>query len=157
MSDQAFLNRAIVLALEAEQAGNLPVGALLVLDGQIIGEGRNSLLTPYYHPGRHAEMEALKQVDSALWPQAPAMTCYTTLEPCLMCFGSLLLHGVGRIVFGATDPEGGFRWSYPHLPPYYPKQAPAPRWEGPLCPEHCDPLYHRTLERFLDTPAGGYQ
>ncbi|MBF2051899.1 MAG: nucleoside deaminase [Candidatus Sericytochromatia bacterium] len=155
MSDQTFMDAAIALALQAEQAGNLPVGAVLVLDGAVIAEGRNALLQPHYHPGRHAETEALKAVDPALWPRARHMTCYTTLEPCLMCFGALLLHGVGQIVFGATDPDGGFTWSYDHLPPYYPRQAPAPRWEGPICPERCDALYQRTLARFLDTPAGG--
>ena len=125
-ADLGFLKRAVALALEAEAAGNLPVGALLVLDGQIIAEGRNGLLVPHYHPGRHAEKQALAAVAPEHWPAARQMTCYTTLEPCLMCYGALLLHGVGRIVFGATDPEGGFRPILAHMPSYYDSQASLP-------------------------------
>ncbi len=155
MSDQAFLARAIALALEAEAAGNLPIGALIVLEGQIIAEGRNALLQPHYQPGAHGEMEALRRVPPQLWPRAAAMTCYSTLEPCLMCYGSLLLHGVGRIVFGAHDPEGGASCIQAHLPPYYPAVAPVPRWEGPLLPERCDALYQRARAHFIALPCGG--
>ncbi|PIQ24127.1 tRNA adenosine(34) deaminase TadA [bacterium (Candidatus Blackallbacteria) CG17_big_fil_post_rev_8_21_14_2_50_48_46] len=153
--DRAFLNRAVELAQEAEAAGNMPIGSLIVLDGEIIAEGRNALLVPVYNPGGHGEIEAIKRVPAALWPRAAEMTCYSSLEPCLMCFGSLLLHGVGRIVFGALDLEGGAGCIQNHLPPYYPKVAPAPLWEGPLLPERCDPLYHRARARFISLPCGG--
>ena len=103
----------------------------------------------------HAEIEAIKRVDPRLWPQAAAMTCYSSLEPCLMCFGTLLLHGVGRIVFAAWDEEGGASCVIPHLPPYYPATAPVPAWEGPYLQELCHPLYLRARERFVDLPCGG--
>jgi len=105
--DLPFLDRALALALEAERMGNLPIGAVITLDGRVIAEASNALLVPCYHPRRHAEMEALERVPVALWPESRAMTCYTTLEPCVMCMGALVLHGVGRVVFGARDREGG--------------------------------------------------
>ena len=152
--DLGFVQRAVALALEAEQAGNLPVGALLVLAGEVVAEGRNALLLPAYQPGNHAEIMAIRAVDPALWPRAREMTCYTTLEPCLMCYGTLLLHGVGRIVFGADDPEGGFRFVESALPPYYSGQASAPEWRGPLAAASCDPLYQRARARFVTLPCG---
>ena len=87
--------------------GNLPVGAVITLDENIIAEAGSLILTPVYHPGRHAEMEALRRVPVELWRRGRDMTCYTTLEPCVMCFGGLPLHGIGRIVFGAEDQQGG--------------------------------------------------
>lgn len=148
-----FLKQAVALALAAEAAGNLPIGALMVLNGEVIAEGQNSLLRPHYHPGRHGEIEALKNVPPQLWSQASAMTCYTTLEPCVMCYGTLLLHGVGRIVFGATDPEGGFRTIESSLPSFYYNHA-RPQWVGPLYSEACDPLYQRAKRLFDVTPVG---
>jgi tRNA(adenine34) deaminase len=151
--DLAFLRRAVELALASERAGNLPVGALVVLDNQIVGEGRSELLQPTYHPGRHAEIMALRAVDERLWSRAAEMTCYTTLEPCVMCAGTLLLHGVGRVVFGAVDPFGGASFILGHLPPYY-EDGGVYRWEGPLLPGECDPLYKRTDQVFSELPVG---
>jgi len=148
-----FLEQAVALALAAESAGNLPIGAVIVLKGEVIAQGQNSLLEPHYHPGRHGEIEALKQVPAPLWRQASAMVCYTTLEPCVMCYGSLLLHGVGKIIFGATDPEGGFRTIESALPTFYYNHA-RPEWQGPLYPEICDPLYQRAKRLFGETPVG---
>jgi tRNA(adenine34) deaminase len=152
-SDRAYLERAVELALQSEREGNLPVGALLVLGGTIIAEGASSVLSPVYDPGAHAEMSALKVTDKALWPRAREMTCYSTLEPCVMCMGTLLLHGVGRVVFGATDVQGGAGRLLPHLPPYYAGKD-AIEWVGPLLPEVCDPLYRRTDEAFAKLPCG---
>lgn len=151
--DIDFMQRAVELALAAEGAGNLPIGALIVLDGDILAEGRSELLKPRYAPGRHAEMQALSAVDDAHWPEARTMTCYTTLEPCVMCFGALLLHGVGRVVFGAYDTLGGAGTLLQHLPPYY-EDARVFDWEGPLMPEVCDPLYARADALFADLPVG---
>ncbi|MDQ3805261.1 MAG: deaminase, partial [Acidobacteriota bacterium] len=111
-------------------------------------------LRPVYHPGRHAEVEALRQVPASLWPRARELTCYTTLEPCVMCLGALLLHGVGRVVFGARDTAGGAGYLLAQLPAYYEGGAGAPEWVGPAMPELCDPLFRRVLERFDDLPVG---
>lgn len=146
--DLRHLQHAVRMAEEAEAVGNLPVGAVLVLDGEVVAEGRNALLVGGLQPGRHAEMEALRAVSVELWPRAREMTCYTTLEPCLMCFGALLLHGVGRIVYGATDPEGGSRYMEENLPPYYRDGWSGPTWGGPWLVDACDPLYARARARF---------
>lgn len=153
--DITHLRRAVRLALEAERGGNLPIGAVITLDAEVIAEAGNAVLVPHYHPGRHAEMEAISRVPVELWARSREMTCYTTLEPCVMCAGALLLHGVGRVVFGATDTEGGAGVLLSHLPDYY-RGAPGgvPRWIGPQLPGVCDPLYARVRERFDALPCG---
>lgn len=148
------MDRAIDLALQAEHSGSLPIGAVIVLDGEIIAEGASAIITPHYHPGRHAETEALTKVDVALWKRAGEMTCYTTLEPCVMCYGALLLHGVGRIVFGANDPEGGASAILGNLPPFYGDKTRLPEWLGPVLPEQCDPLYVRARKVFEAINSG---
>jgi tRNA(adenine34) deaminase len=147
-TDLRFISRAIEVALEAERRGNLPVGAVIVLGGAEVAEGGNAILAPYYHPGRHAEMVALGGVPAELWPRGREMTCYSTLEPCVMCFGALLLHGVGRIVFGAEDRTGGARSILGHLPEYYTGGSGVPLWVGPVMAGECHALYERAAERF---------
>jgi tRNA(adenine34) deaminase len=151
--ERELLARAIELALANEARGGLPVGALVALDGRIIAEGASEVPGPPYHPGRHAEMQALARVDIELWPHAARMVVVTTLEPCLMCFGACLLHGIGRIVFGALDRRGGAGYIRPHLPPYYASTG-GPAWIGPLDPSTCDPLYQRTDLAFAKLPCG---
>jgi tRNA(adenine34) deaminase len=99
-------------------------------------------------------MEALRRVPPELWAHAREMTCHTTLEPCVMCAGALLLHGVGRVVFGARDPEGGAGALLSHLPDYYAGGAGVPLWVGPVLPAVCDPLYARVNARFDALPCG---
>jgi tRNA(adenine34) deaminase len=152
-SDHQMLDRAVELALDNERAGGLPVGAVVGLAGRVVGEGASQVPGPPYHPGRHAEMQALSRVPVELWSRAGEMTVVTTLEPCLMCFGACLLHGIGRIVFGALDLRGGARFIRPHLPPYYETHR-GPAWIGPCDPDRCDPLYHRTDEAFARLPCG---
>ncbi|HEX8503134.1 MAG TPA: nucleoside deaminase [Pyrinomonadaceae bacterium] len=153
-ADLTLLTRAVGLALKAEAAGNLPVGAVVRLGGEIVAEAGNAVLVPAYHPGRHAEIEALRLVPAELWPRARDLTVYTTLEPCVMCAGALLLHGVGRVVFGARDTLGGAGPLLAHLPPYYSGGAGVPQWVGPALPSLCDPLYARVLARFDALPCG---
>ncbi|MBL8523044.1 MAG: nucleoside deaminase [Betaproteobacteria bacterium] len=143
-ADTFFIHRAVELALAAEREGNLPIGAVIVLDDKVIAESGNRTFVPHFHPGRHAETSALALIDEGLWSRRAEMTCYSTLEPCLMCTGALVLHQVGRVVFGARDVKGGAASVLAHLPPYYR----VPEWIGPALPELCDPLYARTRERF---------
>ncbi len=152
--DINHLRRAVSLALEAERMGNLPIGAVITLDDNMSAEAGNALLAPHYNPGRHAEIEALRRVPEALWPRAREMTCYTTLEPCVMCMGTLLLHGVGRVIFGAEDREGGGGQMLSRLPRYYAGGDCTPLWVGPLLSEVCDPLYERVNLRFDALPCG---
>ena len=145
--DMFFMQRAIQLALDAELEGNSPVGSVIVLDNKIIAESGNKALSPIYDPGGHAEMSAMNKVEKSLWFRARGMTCYTTLEPCCMCFGRLLLAGVGRIVFGALDTMGGSGCLIPHLPKFY-HQDNTPEFVGPIAADQCDELYKRTAATF---------
>lgn len=152
--DHILVDRVIALALDAEARGHLPIAALVALDGQVLAEGCSEVPGPPYHPGRHAEIVALSGVPVHLWPRAREMTVVSTLEPCLMCFGTCLLHGIGRVVYGATDTLGGAGHVLPHLPPYYAGGRGVPEWVGPLAPHRCDPLYHRADRAFARLPAG---
>ena len=143
-ADSRYLDKAVQLALEAEAAGNVPVASIVVLDGRIISTGINRILEEG-HPGRHAEIEALHKISAEVIGRASEMTCYTTLEPCLMCFGTLVLYGIGRVVFGASDPVGGVVGLVPHLPDFVKTQAESMDWTGPAATEGCDALCERVL------------
>lgn len=147
-ADQRFLRHAVELALEAERRGDLPIAAVIVLGEEIVSAAGNRSFTPSPHPGRHAEVLALAGIPDGLVARLPEMTCYCTLEPCLMCFGALVLHRMGRVVFGAGDPRGGAVSLVEHLPPYVAAKAKAMSWLGPAWPEVCDPLCHRALARY---------
>jgi tRNA(adenine34) deaminase len=143
MEDEKFMHRAIELALLAEREGNLPIGAVISLKGEIVAEGRNTIWVPKFDATRHAEMEALRVVSSDHWESPGEMTLYTTLEPCLMCFGSILLHGIGSVVFGAADNYGGPGSLLAYLPPFFKEQFEKTQWLGPMMASECDPLYER--------------
>lgn len=105
-----YMRLALALASEAEQAGEVPVGAVVVLDGLVIGRGRNSPIE-LCDPSAHAEMIALRQAAAAIGNyRVERATLYTTLEPCTMCAGLLVSARVERLVFGARDLRfGGVR------------------------------------------------
>ena len=145
LDDERFMARAIDLALLAERQGNLPVGAVIALDGQIAAEGRSAIWVPEFDGTRHAEMEALRVVPPDFWNLAGRMCLYTTLEPCLMCFGSILLHGLGRVVFGSADDYGGASSTFSNLPPFFQGRLKDTQWVGPIMPDECDPLHERLL------------
>lgn len=149
--DKQFMRRAIDVALKAEREGNPPVGAVITLAGEMVAEGGAAVLVPKFDGTRHAEMEALRAVPENLWESSDEMSLYTTLEPCLMCFASILIHGVGRIVFGASDSHGGAGHVHSHLPPYFEKRLAVTEWVGPTMPAECDPLYERLLVLLEET------
>ena len=105
--DHDHLNRAIELAQEAGKIGNLPIGCVICLDDQVVAKGKNAIWVPSFAPSRHAELEALRALPSDLAHRFNQMTLYSTLEPCLMCAGAILLHRIGRVIFGASDGYGG--------------------------------------------------
>lgn len=109
-SDESFLLEALTLAREAAQAGEVPVGAVVVLDGAVIGRGRNSPIG-LNDPTAHAEILALREAAAAVGNyRLEGSTMYTTLEPCVMCAGALVAARVARLVFGARDLRfGGVR------------------------------------------------
>ena len=105
MSDAAFMRRALELARRAEEEGEVPVGAVVVLDGRIVGEGWNRPIAAH-DPTAHAEVQAMRAAAGALGNyRLTGATLYVTLEPCDMCIGATFHARVGRVVFGATDPK----------------------------------------------------
>jgi tRNA(adenine34) deaminase len=101
------MQRALDLALEASHAGEVPVGAVLVLDDEVIGEGFNAPISRT-DPTAHAEIRALRQgAERARNYRLPGSTLYVTLEPCAMCAGAIVHARVARLVFGAADPKTG--------------------------------------------------
>jgi tRNA(adenine34) deaminase len=143
--DLSCLSRVYELAIAAEADGNLPVAALLVRGSSVVAEAANSTLRPSFHPGRHAEVEVLRLAPDAVWANADELTMYTSLEPCIMCFGAIVLHRLGRVVFGASDPLGGALSVIPHLPSYVRAKAESVQWLGPVQPERFEPLAERAL------------
>ncbi len=115
--DIAFMERALELAYRAEGEGEVPVGAVLVREGGIIGEGWNCPIGAH-DPSAHAEIQALRDAGARVGNyRLPGSTLYVTLEPCPMCASALIHARVGRVVFGAYDPKGGAAGSVFHLLP----------------------------------------
>lgn len=105
--DLNFMARALELARAAEAAGEVPVGAVLVRDGRIIGEGFNQPIGAH-DPSAHAEMVALRAGALAVGSyRLLDTTLYVTLEPCAMCAGAIVHARVKRLVFAARDPKAG--------------------------------------------------
>ena len=101
------MQRALELALEAETAGEVPVGAVLVSDGKIIAEASNALIANS-DPTGHAEVMVLRKAGETLANyRLPGTTLFVTLEPCAMCAGALVHARVERLVFAASDPKAG--------------------------------------------------
>lgn len=108
--DEEFMRAALGLASEAEAAGEVPVGAVVVIDGRIVGRGYNSPVSQN-DPTAHAEVLAIRQAAKAVGNyRLTGSTLYVTLEPCPMCAGAMVHARVGRVVFGARDLRfGGIR------------------------------------------------
>ena len=108
--DESFLFQALELAREAGRAGEVPVGAVVVRDGIVVGRGRNSPIA-LSDPTAHAEILALREAAASIGNyRLENATLYTTLEPCVMCAGALVAARVARLVFGARDLRfGGVR------------------------------------------------
>lgn len=105
--DLAWMNRALTLARRAQTEGEVPVGALVVRDGVVLGEGWNRPIATH-DPAAHAEILALRAAGAKLDNYRLAgATLYVSLEPCLMCAGAMLHARIGRLVFGAYDPRAG--------------------------------------------------
>lgn len=99
------MRRALELAARTE--GEVPVGALVVLDDRIAGEGWNRPLSTS-DPTSHAEIEAIRAAGKATGNyRLTGATLYVTLEPCTMCVGAIFLARIARVVYGAADPKGG--------------------------------------------------
>ena len=105
--DHTFMKRALDLARQAEAAGEVPVGAVIVKDGVIVAEGWNHPIGAH-DPTAHAEIVALRAAGAALGTyRLTGTTLYVTLEPCAMCASAMVHARVQRLVYAATDPRAG--------------------------------------------------
>ncbi len=115
MSPIHFMQRALELSRQAEQEGEVPVGAVLVRNNQIIGEGYNQPICRH-DPTAHAEIMALRQAAQTCQNyRLTDTTLYVTLEPCAMCLGALQHARIAHLVYGASDPKTGAVESIHHL------------------------------------------
>jgi tRNA(adenine34) deaminase len=105
--DETFMRRALALAAEAQQSGEVPVGAVLVRGDSVVAEGANRPIAAN-DPTAHAEIEVLRSAGATLGTyRLNGTTLYVTLEPCVMCAAAIVHARVQRLVFGAWDPRAG--------------------------------------------------
>ncbi|HWZ34043.1 MAG TPA: tRNA adenosine(34) deaminase TadA [Bryobacteraceae bacterium] len=101
--DESYMRMALDLAREAGSAGEVPVGAVVVLDNRVIGRGRNSPIASN-DPTAHAEILAIREAGAAIGNyRVENTTLYVTIEPCAMCAGAIVAARIARVVFGARD------------------------------------------------------
>lgn len=107
MNDNDFMQIALDLAQQAAAAGEVPVGAVVVKDGEIIGRGSNAPITTH-DPTAHAEIRAMRDAAQRLGNyRLVGCTLYVTLEPCAMCTGAIQHARIAKLIYGASDPKTG--------------------------------------------------
>jgi tRNA(adenine34) deaminase len=107
MTDNDFMQIALDLAQQAGAAGEVPVGAIVVKDGEIIGRGSNAPITTH-DPTAHAEIRAMRDAAQHLGNyRLVGCTLYVTLEPCAMCTGAIQHARIAKLIYGASDPKTG--------------------------------------------------
>ncbi|MES9889395.1 MAG: tRNA adenosine(34) deaminase TadA, partial [Candidatus Sedimenticola sp. 6PFRAG1] len=135
--DRSFMRHALELADKAEAEGEVPIGAVVVLEGEIIGEGWNRPIASN-DPTAHAEVMALRDAGRRVENyRLPETTLYVTLEPCPMCAGAIVHSRVKRVVFGAQDPKGGAAGSVFDLLPSDQRFNHRTEAEGGVMAEEC--------------------
>lgn len=107
MQDEDYMRLAMALAEEAASQGEVPVGAVVVKNGEVIGRGRNAPIS-LNDPTAHAEIQAMREAAQSLGNyRLVECTLYVTLEPCAMCSGAIQHARITRLVYGASDPKTG--------------------------------------------------
>jgi tRNA(adenine34) deaminase len=105
VNDEIFMRRALELARRAEQEGEVPIGAVVTLDGEIVGQGWNCPIAAV-DPTAHAEIQALRAAAKTVGNyRLTGADLFVTLEPCDMCIGAMFHARIARVVFGAIDPK----------------------------------------------------
>jgi tRNA(adenine34) deaminase len=141
-AEDRFMREALALASAAAALGEVPVGAVLVKDGEVIGRGANRPISSA-DPTAHAEVVALRQAAARLGNyRLTGCELYVTLEPCAMCVGAMLHARLARVVFGARDPKTGACGSVVDLPAVGALNHHA-RFEGGVLAEECSALLRR--------------
>lgn len=114
-NDEKYMKEALREAVQAESEGEVPIGAVIVCRGRIIGKGHN-MTERLNDPTAHAEMIAITAATEAMGGKhLNDCTLYVTVEPCPMCAGALAWSQIGRVVYGASDPKRGFSLFSPSL------------------------------------------
>ncbi len=140
--DSTYMRRALELASCAQHDGEVPVGALVVIGGEIVGEGWNRPISSC-DPSAHAEIVAMRAAGLKRRNyRLESATLYATLEPCAMCTGALLNARVSRVVFGAWDPAAGACGSVFDLP-REPRLSHRLDVYGGVCSDDCGDLLRR--------------
>lgn len=145
-SDSDFMRRAIALAKQAASVGEVPVGALVVKDGQVIGEGYNQPISSC-DPTGHAEIVAMRQACEALQNyRLTGCDLYVTIEPCTMCVGAMIHARIGKIIFGAAEPRAGALQSQLRLMDrdHYNHSI---QWQGGVLAEECSEIISSFFRR----------
>jgi len=107
MNDEDYMREALALAREAWAAGEVPVGAVVVKDGEIVGRGFNAPISRH-DPTAHAEIAALRDAAQRLGNyRLPGCSLYVNIEPCVMCAGAIIHARIARVVYGAADLKTG--------------------------------------------------
>jgi tRNA(adenine34) deaminase len=152
-TDEDYVRRALVLAQRAQQSNEVPVGALVVIRGMVVGEGWNQPVGTH-DPTAHAEIVALRAAASHTGNyRLESATLYVTLEPCAMCVGAAIQARVARLVFGAWDLKAGACGSVFDL-------TREPRLNhrldvfGGVCAEECREILRRFFETRRAAPRG---
>lgn len=121
MTDERYMQQAIKEAQRAFNEGEVPVGAIVVMNEQIIAKGYNQV-EKLTDSTAHAEIIALTAAFNYLGSKyLPEATLYVTIEPCLMCSGALYWSKIGRIVYGAEDEKNGYKRVAQNISPFHPK------------------------------------
>lgn len=103
----AWMQRALALAAQAAEHGEVPVGALVIVEGQVVGEGWNQPIATS-DPTSHAEIVAIREACRAVHNyRLSGATLVVTVEPCLMCVGAMIHARIGTVVYGTTEPRAG--------------------------------------------------
>ena len=140
--DAHWMAEALALAEKAAEIGEVPVGALVVRDGECIGRGYNQPIATH-DPTAHAEIMALRDAGSAEQNyRLPGATIYITIEPCTMCLGAIIHARIARIVYGAPEPKAGVLDSNKALveSAFYNH---AYEWQGGVCEKECIHIIQR--------------
>lgn len=131
---EQWMRRALALADRAGNEGEVPIGAVVVRDGELLGEGWNSVIA-YSDPTAHAEVVAMRDAARMVGNyRLPGATVYVTLEPCTMCAGAMIHARIERLVFAASEPKAGVVCSTCSLldEPRYNHQV---KWQGGVLAE----------------------
>jgi tRNA(adenine34) deaminase len=142
MDGEQFMREALALAAHAAAAGEVPVGAVVVRGGEIVGRGYNRPISSH-DPTAHAEVVALRDAAQRLANyRLTGCDLYVTLEPCAMCVGAMVHARIGRVMFGASDPKTGACGSIMDLPALAVFNHHG-RFEGGLMAPECGDLLRR--------------